>query len=50
MNKQKTKDLTLGEFCELEFLKLYGSRYKKLKNKFSIIDFKHKIKKNWIRI
>jgi len=45
MNKQKTKDLNLGGFCEQEFLKLYGKRYNKLKNQFSIIDFKHKKKK-----
>ena len=50
MNKQKTKDLTLGDFCEQQFLKLYGSRYKKLKNKFSIIDFKHKKKKKIIEL
>ena len=45
MNKQKTKDLNLGGFCEQEFLKLYGNRYNKLKNQFSVIDFKHKKKK-----
>ncbi len=41
---QKTKDLNLGDFCEREFLRLYGKRYKKIKNQFSVLDFKHKKK------
>ena len=41
---QKTKDLNLGDFCEREFLRLYGKRYKKIANQFSVLDFKHRKK------
>jgi len=50
MNKQKKKNLSLGAFCEREFLKLYGNKYRKTHNQYNVMDFKHKRKKSVIEL